>query len=255
MPRISRQSYISSFLHIMVQGINKEDIFKEELYKNLYLKLLSKISEEFNIAILAYVIMDNHVHILIYYNDVQHISKFMHKVNQNFAQIYNKNNDRVGYVFRNRYKCQQIKDITNLYIVLAYIHFNPYKAGIVNKLTDYKFSSYNKYANGNIDRKNIYYLFQTDDYKLLFEEIHREYFSKFLNNGQKTYEDIIKNFKMKNGIERLQNINKDKKLLKVLILELKSNTDLTERQICQILKIGKNRITKLKKEGLGDSSP
>lgn len=250
MPRVSRQSYISSFLHIMVQGINKEDIFKEEFYKNLYLKLIRKISDEFNIVILAYVIMNNHVHILIYYNDVQDISKFMHKVNQNFAQIYNKNNNRVGYVFRDRYKCQQIKDITNLYMVLAYIHFNPYKAGIVNKLADYKFSSYNQYINGNIDRKNIYYLFQIDDYKLLFEEIHKKYFTKFLNNSQKTYKDIIEDFKIKNGIERLQNINKDKELLKSLILELKSKTDLSERQICQELKIGKNRITKLKKEGL-----
>lgn len=254
MPRVSRQSYISSFLHIMVQGINKEDIFKKEFYKNLYLKLLRKMSEAFDIIILAYVIMDNHVHILIYYNDVQDISKFMHQVNQNFAQIYNKNNERVGHVFRDRYKCKQIKYITNLYMVLAYIHFNPYKAGIVNRLIDYKFSSYNQYLTGKIDRKNIYYLFQTYDYKFLFEEIHKEYFAKFLNN-KKTYKDIIEDFKVKNEVEKLQNINKDKKLLKSLILELKCKTNLSEKQICEILKIGKNRITKLKKEGFGDASP
>ena len=254
MPRISRMSYISSFLHIMVQGINKEDIFKEKIYKNLYLKLIRDSLNEFDIEILAYVIMDNHMHMLIYYNKIDDVSKFMHKINQNFAQLYNKNNSRVGYVFRDRYKCQQIKDVNNLYTVLAYIHFNPYKAGIVTKLSDYRFSSYNQYINGSMKKENIYILFQTYKYKSIFVKIHKEYFIRNLDNKE-TYGNIIEDFKIRNEIENLENIKRNKKLLIDLVLELKYKTDLNEKQICKILKIGKNRITKLKKEGFGDPSP
>ena len=64
MSRINRKYYISSFLHIMVQGINKEEIFKNDFYKNLYLKLINEIIEESNLRILAYAIMSNHAHIL-----------------------------------------------------------------------------------------------------------------------------------------------------------------------------------------------
>lgn len=155
MPRLAKKYYISFFLHIMVQGINKETIFKDEFYKKLYLKLIKDTVNEFDINLLAYVIMDNHVHILLNYNNIDDISKCMHKINQNFAQLYNKNENRVGYVFRNRYRSEQIIDKAHLYTVLAYIHFNPYKAGIINKLSDYKFSAYNQYFNKVLDEEEV----------------------------------------------------------------------------------------------------
>ena len=247
MPRVNRKYYISSFLHIMVQGINKEEIFKTDFYKNLYIRLMKTIQSDFDIEILAYAIMNNHSHVLLYYNNIEDVSKFIGKLNQKFAQLYNKNENRVGYVFRGRYKCEQITDISHLHNVLPYIHFNPYKAGIVRNLIEYKFSSYPQYLNDKVDIEKGFILFNTYDYKELFIQVHQEYYKKILNK-KLTYEEIVLDYKKRNKINTTEMILKDNNLLIGLILELQEKTRLTNKEICEFLGIGKNRITNLKKK-------
>lgn len=254
MPRNSKKDYNSLFLHIMVQGVNREEIFKNEFYKNLYFKLIKEKSDKFNVKILAYVLMDNHAHFLVYYDNIYDVSNFMHEANQDFAQLFNKNENRVGHVFRNRYRSEQINNREYLYTVLAYIHFNPYKAGVIDKLSDYKFSSYNKFINQKITKEKIYILFETYDYISIFKDIHKGYFDKVLNK-QKITEKIINDFMKQNKLDKLEDLNKEKKLLIQLILELKEKVNLKEKEICKLLKIGKNRITNLRKEGFGELSP
>ena len=247
MPRVNRKYYTSSFLHIMVQGINKEEIFKTDFYKNLYIRLMKTIQSDFDIEILAYAIMNNHSHVLLYYNNIEDVSKFIGKLNQKFAQLYNKNENRVGYVFRGRYKCEQITDISHLHNVLPYIHFNPYKAGIVRNLIEYKFSSYPQYLNDKVDIEKGFILFNTYDYKELFIQVHQEYYKKILNK-KLTYEEIVLDYKKRNKINTKEMILKDNNLLIGLILELQEKTRLTNKEICEFLGIGKNRITNLKKK-------
>lgn len=250
MPRVNRKYYISSFLHIMVQGINKEDIFKNDFYKNLYLKLINENIDEFNLKILAYVIMSNHAHILLSYSNIEDVSKFMHKINQAFAQMYNKFENRVGYVFRGRYRCEQIKDEVHLYNVLIYIHYNPIKANIVKKLSDYKYSSYNQYLNGDIEKEIVHIIFNTYDYKEIFNRLHEEYFDKYLSKQKKmkTYQEVIEEFKSKNKISTTELIIKENNLLIQLIFDLEDCTNLNDKQISELLKIGKNKIRNLKKK-------
>ena len=88
----------------MVQGINKEYIFKTNEEKNKYLELLKKYYLEFEIDIIAYCIMDNHAHMLLYSEKIQNISNFMRQINSIYAMHYNKKKDRVGYVYRNRFE-------------------------------------------------------------------------------------------------------------------------------------------------------
>ena len=67
------------------------------------------------------------------------LSEFMHRVNTIYASYYNHENNRVGYVFRNRYQIQTIKDEKHLKGCIVYIHNNPVKAMIVNKCSDYNY--------------------------------------------------------------------------------------------------------------------
>lgn len=137
----------SSFFHIMVQGINKERIFSTKENKERYLKLIYKNIE--GIEIIAYCIMDNHAHFLVKINKIKAMQEWMQKVNTGYAIYYNKINDRVGYVFRDRYKSQIIKNEKHLYTCLDYIHDNPVKAYICNKKEEYEFSSYMDIYKGN----------------------------------------------------------------------------------------------------------
>ena len=138
MPRQSRKNLTGEFFHLIVQGINKERIFESDKMKEAYKSLLRKNLKDTKINILAYCVMNNHVHILVHSAEKEQISIFMRKVNTGYAKLYNSLNVRVGYVFRDRYYIQMIKNYTHLFRCIVYIHNNPVKAGLVNAFSQYK---------------------------------------------------------------------------------------------------------------------
>ena len=103
MPRIRKENITTPFFHIMVQGNNKEYIFNFEEDINKYLKIMETTKEKINIMILAYCVMNNHAHILLFEEDTKNLTQYMHRVNLLYAKYDNKKYNRVGYVFRDRY--------------------------------------------------------------------------------------------------------------------------------------------------------
>lgn len=149
MPRIARKNINASYIHVIAQGIKKE-----------YIKLLQKMFQEYkHLQLLCYCIMDNHAHLLIYTEGIVELSKLMSRVNTSYGIYYNKSKNIVGYVFRNRYYSQAIMDEKHLYNTVAYIHRNPVKAKMVEEMKDYKYSSYNRMKNGELDERCIDLLF------------------------------------------------------------------------------------------------
>ena len=231
------------FYHIMVQGINKEYILNEVEDKRQYLKFINKVKKEIDVYIVSYCIMDNHVHILIKEEYIECLSRFMHKVNTLYAMYYNKKYNRVGYVFRDRYKSQVIYSEKQLYTCINYIHNNPVKAGICRLASEYEYSSYNEYI------KNM-------------EEIQRNI------NGLLIKEDILdkkenfleieeeKEVEIKNAIEeymKINNINFDtlkneRKNLKEIINMLKEYYGLSLRQISIYINVGRETVRNIAKE-------
>ena len=90
MPRLARKNLNTPFLHIMIQGVNKEYIFNENKYIEKYLEIIDKEKENYNFTILAYCIMNNHAHFLVYVEDIKNFGKFMQKLNLIYAQMYDK---------------------------------------------------------------------------------------------------------------------------------------------------------------------
>ena len=161
MNREARCIHENGFFHVMVQGINKKYIFEKNIDKEEYLSLMLRYIKKFKITLLAYCIMDNHAHLLIYAEEVYEMSKYMRVVNSIFAQNYNRANDRVGYVFRDRFNSQYIDNRDYLLKCLKYIHMNPVKANMVKKPEDYKYSTYSSFLkrDGIIDDNVIELLF------------------------------------------------------------------------------------------------
>lgn len=141
MARIPRNCMDTSFFHIMVQGNNKEYIFNSSKDIEEYLKILQEVKEEIPISIIAYCIMNNHAHFLFYVDEINQMIKFMHKTGLKYAKYYNKKYNRVGYVFRGRYKSQEIYTLRHFYNCIYYIHQNPVKARICEKAEEYLYSS------------------------------------------------------------------------------------------------------------------
>lgn len=246
--RRARRDITSNFSHIIVQGIEKQYIFEKEIYKKKYLSLIYENLEKYEVKLLAYVIMDNHVHMCLHYPKVENLSKFMHLINSKFASYYNYLEKRVGYLFRSRFNSQEIQNRQQLFNVIAYIHNNPIKAKIVNNLREYKYSSYKEFDDGKMDKEKILLIFDTLDYRNTFRFIHKNFndidIKDVEDERNKTFEDVVEEYVNANKIS-LPIIKKEKNLLIYLVAKLKSETKLTNKEISERLEIDKNRLTRM----------
>lgn len=254
MPRIARQNLEGNYFHIIIQGINREYIFQEDNLKDAYLNILRKNLEKTQISVLAYCIMDNHAHFLIYCENFKEISKLMQKNNTSFAILYNKLKNRVGYVFRNRYYTQMILNENQLFNCLVYIHNNPVKAHIVDNPKKYLYSSYLQYLNSKefITEKSIKLVFgSTKNYIEIFNEIHKNtknenyIFEPFKN--EENLNELIMNY-MKNNNTNIEEIKKNEKQLIELLVILKYVYQITYRDIAEVFQFSKDKVYRLIKK-------
>lgn len=252
MPRIARKDNQSFYFHVMVQGIAKEKIFQKEEFKRKYLKLIKNIFDEYKgLELLVYCMMDNHAHLLIYTKDNTNLSKAMGRTNSRYALYYNKVNNRVGYVFRNRYNSKPIMDREQLFHTISYIHKNPVKAGIVSKMEDYSNSSYSFYKKRKMRKEIVSLLFHTSDYMEIFDFIHKNYGDYEMSIFEKKKREeavnyLVQTFCNKQGVS-LNEIKKDNDLLLLLLNEIKKKIIITDKEVSLLLGIGKNRIRNIKK--------
>jgi len=145
--RQARQRSKTGIYHIMVRGINGQNIFFDEDDYKRYLETLARISEEGEAQVLGYCLMSNHVHLLIH-EGKDGISRIMKRLGGSYAYWYNWKYERKGYVFQDRFKSVNIEDDSYLKTVIRYIHQNPVKAGITNKPESYPWSSNLAYYGG-----------------------------------------------------------------------------------------------------------
>lgn len=160
MSRNARNQMETTFFHNMTQGINKEYIFNEDRCKKKYMELIKENAKEFDIEIINFTIMDNHAHILLYTENVNNMSLFMKNINGKFAMYYNYINERVGIVFRNRYKSQPIFSEEQLRNCIRYIFYNPVRAKIVLSPEKYVYSNFKEFQINDVydnifKKKNI----------------------------------------------------------------------------------------------------
>ncbi len=219
MPRYPRKNIQTEYLHIMTQGINKTYIFNGDEDIKYYIKLLYELKDEYNVNIIAYCIMNNHAHILVKINNINNLSKYMQRINTKYGKFYNKKYNRVGFVFRNRYKSEGIYTINHLYNCINYIYENPVKAGICKYASEYKYSNYKK-INEKIENNDHYIFLETD------EDI------------EKNIDYLIRRYVKNNNIE---NTNEFKKL----IVELKDKYNYSLRKISEQLNINREKIRKI----------
>ena len=251
MPRVARKHIQSNLIHIVTEGIKKEFIFYQDKYKSEYILLLKKYIDEMKkLKLISYCVMDNHAHILIYTENIEEVSMLMRKINTGYAIYYNKNEERVGYVFANRYYSQSIKDETHLLTCIQYIHQNPVKAGLVNLPTEYKFSSFKEFYENKLDRRIAKLIFGTENYLLEFNKlkINNDFeiidVSEEVDNkieSKPKIESLINDFCEEFKVD-LSQVKKSNYLILKFKEYLSRNFKITNKTICGILGIGKNRI-------------
>ncbi len=150
MPRTSREQSATGIYHVMLRGINRQDIFDDSDDYRKFIETLASLREitagdlQTKICtcrIYAYCIMPNHVHLLIHENDwtVGQCVKYIADI---YVRYYNKKYGRIGHLLQDRFRSEPCNDSGYFIVLMRYIHQNPVKAGLSKTAVEYSYSSW-----------------------------------------------------------------------------------------------------------------
>lgn len=158
MPRTKRVKSESGIYHIMLRGINQQVIFEHEEDYERFIEIVEKYKAVSGYKVFAYCLMSNHVHLIIK-EEKEEIDKIIKRIASSYVYWYNWKYYRKGHLFQDRFKSEPIEDEKYLLTAIRYIHQNPVKAGIVEKIEAYEYSSFKEYEqeeNRLTDREFVY---------------------------------------------------------------------------------------------------
>lgn len=144
MPYRKESFYPGAYYHLYNRGVNREKIFFERENYLFFLRQLRKYFKRELVSIIAYCLMPNHYHLIIYLN-TNNLANIMQRFTLSYSKAINKRYSRVGALFQGPFKAIQVDRNEYLIHLSRYIHLNPVEANIINKAEDWEFSSYRDY--------------------------------------------------------------------------------------------------------------
>ena len=152
MPRKSRIDAPGALQHIICRGIERQRIFQDDQDRENFLQRLSAIVTDTRTACYAWALIPNHFHLLLKTGNVP-IATLMRRLLTGYAVSYNRQHNRHGHLFQNRYKSILCQEDAYLLELVRYIHLNPLRAKVVasvEQLDTYRFCGHSRLV-GRID--------------------------------------------------------------------------------------------------------
>ena len=158
MPRQARKESGTGIFHVMMRGINHQNIFEDEEDNWQFINTLDRMRIRYddfgnpcgtNCSYYAYCLMGNHFHLLIR-ERAEKVGETVKRIASSYVYYYNRKYCRDGHLFKERFKSEPVNDMAYFVTLLRYIHQNPVKAGIVSDIKDYEYSSWGEY-DGSIE--------------------------------------------------------------------------------------------------------
>lgn len=250
MPRINRQISDTRVYHVILRGIDKQDIFLEEMDYKVLLKILKELQKKYQYEIYAYCFMNNHIHLVIYDIDNQ-LSKIMQSIGIRYSNYFNKRYERAGHLFQNRFLSKNVEDREYLKGLCRYIHKNPQKAQI-RKMEEYKWSSYHEYINKAelINPKMLLdvFLYNKEEF-IKFHNIDNDLKENIKYEINEILDDIeVQKYICK--ILKLQNIREiisfQKEKRNEILVKCKSIVGVSNRQLARVIGINRKIVDRAK---------
>jgi putative transposase len=148
MPRRARLSVPGIPWHIIQRGNNRSACFFAEEDYVLYLHLLDELSQKFDCAIHSYVLMTNHVHLLMTPQREDSAALLMKHLGQCYVQYINRSYQRSGTLWEGRFRSCLTQSESYVLACYRYIELNPVRANMVRHPREYRWSSYRTNAEG-----------------------------------------------------------------------------------------------------------
>ena len=158
MPRRSRESSGTGIYHVMLRGINRQNIFYDVNDYETFLESLRRLAHPEDerhrplpphCIVYAYCLMRNHVHLLLQEKE-ESLASVMKSLGVAYAWHYNKKYQHMGPVFQDRFRSEPVNDNAYFFTLLRYIHQNPLKAGLAENVADYHWSSWREFEGMDI---------------------------------------------------------------------------------------------------------
>ncbi|MHB8157253.1 MAG: transposase [Desulfocucumaceae bacterium] len=148
MPRHARVFSQKQVYHVMLRGNDRQNIFIDDEDKKRIVDILIEKKNDSLYYIYAFCVMDNHIHLIIK-EGADSLSRAIKRIAISYALYFNKKYKRIGHVFQDRYKSENIEDDRYLLSAIRYVHQNPLKAGL-SSIDEYYLSSYREYLGDKI---------------------------------------------------------------------------------------------------------
>lgn len=254
MPRVARKKSASGIHHIMVRGINQQDIFHYDEDREKFIDILKKTKQISQFELYGYCLMDNDVHLLLR-EGPETLSQIMKRIGIAYVYWYNNKYERSGHLFQDRFKSQNVEDEACLLSVLRYIHQNPLKAQVVPTMEEYPWSSYHAYLHedrgqeGFVDKAVVLGMFADQEnvarnaYCAYMAEPQQETYLEHIEKKKCTDEEAklaLNQLLQAKSIHILHHVEKSRR--DEVLRTLRQMEGISIRQIERITGIGRNVI-------------
>jgi REP element-mobilizing transposase RayT len=155
MPRLPRVNIEGALYYITCRGIDNQSIFLSEEDYLAYLGLLAKYRKEYGFKLFSFVLLPNHLHLLIEIKKGITTSQVMHRVNSSYTKYFNGKYGRAGHLLQERYKSVVAEKTPYLAGVVTYIHKEPLRKNMCRELGEYRYSSYPLYTGAQLKAIDI----------------------------------------------------------------------------------------------------
>jgi putative transposase len=147
-PRLAIPAYPQ---HVIQRGHNRQGVFVDDTDRRQYLAWLHEASSEHGLAVHAYVLMDNHVHLLATPAGDASLSQAMQAVGRRYVRWFNRRHGRSGTLWEGRFRSSLVEADRYLLACQRYIESNPVRAGMVEAPADWPWSSHRHHAGLALD--------------------------------------------------------------------------------------------------------
>lgn len=138
--------------HVIQRGNNRQAIVVDDRDRETLLDLLIEHAAANKVAVHAWVLMDNHFHLLATPSTETGLPKLMQAVGRRYVQLFNKRHGRTGTLWEGRYRSTLVQTDRYLLACMAYLDLNPVRAGMVQRAADWRWSSHRHYIGQAQDR-------------------------------------------------------------------------------------------------------
>lgn len=142
MARLPRLTLAGHLHHVIQRGNNRQPIFADREDRETMLSLLADNAPKYGVAVHAYVLMDNHFHLLVTPATAEGLPQMMQAIGRRYVQYFNRRHGRTGTLWEGRYRSTVLQPERWLLPCMVYLDLNPVRAGEVVHAADYVWSSH-----------------------------------------------------------------------------------------------------------------